>query len=304
MKKTLCKTKAKLQVAALSAMLAFTLTAALPAEPASAATTAQTATTTTLAAPTGLQTVARDDDELTLAWDSVAGATGYEVYRLSASGEWILAEKTQNTHAEIEDLLSASIYKFKVRAIKDTQAGEFSKVFTTATSPEEVDELRVSSKTKTAVTLSWNKVNRADKYQVYRYNSNTGSWKRLITTTKTSYKATGLSSGTYYKFKVRAVNEALGYKYYGDFEDIKVKTKSNGTVSSSGYIGKAKAKQIALNKAGVSTANAEFVKANLDYDDGVRIYDIEFYAGDYEYEFEINARTGKIYDYDKDYRWD
>ena len=43
---------------------------------------------------------------------------------------------------------------------------------------------------------------------------------------------------------------------------------------------------------------------SLDYDDSVRIYDVEFYAGDYEYEFEINARTGAIYDYDKDYRWD
>ena len=304
MKKTLWKNKTKLQVAALSAMLAFTLTAALPAELASAATTAQTVATTALAAPTGLATVARDDDELTLAWNSVSGAESYEVYQYSSSGEWVLTEKTQNTHAEIEDLLSASTYKFKVRAIKDTKVGEFSKVFTTATSPSDVDELRASSKTKNSITLSWNKVNRADKYQVYRYNSNTGSWKRLITTTKTSYKVTGLSAGTYYKFKVRAVNEALGYKYYSDFEDIKIKTKSAGQTSSSGYIGESKAKQIALEKAGVSASNAEFVKAYLDYDDGVRIYDIEFYAGDYEYEFEINARTGKIYDYDKDYRWD
>ncbi len=303
MKKTLWKNKINLQATAFSIMLVLLLTVAFPAELALAATT-QAVTTTGISAPTGLQTVARDDDELTLAWDSVAGADGYEIYRYSSSGTWILAKKTQQTHEEIEDLLSASTYKFKVRAVQGTQAGAFSKVFTTATSPSDVDELRASAKTKTSITLSWNKVNRADKYQVYRYNSNTGSWKRLITTTKTSYTVTGLSSGAYYKFKVRAVNEALGYKYYGDFEDIKVKTKSAGTSSSSGDIGKTKAKQIALNKAGVSASNAEFIKAYLDYDDGVRIYDIEFYAGDYEYEFEINARTGKIYDYDKEYRWD
>ncbi len=303
MKKTLWKNKTNLQAVAFSIMLALLLTVAFPAELALAATT-QAVTTTAISAPTGLQTVARDDDELTLAWDSVAGADGYEIYQYSSSGTWILAKKTQQTHGEIEDLLSASTYKFKVRAVQGTRTGEFSKVFTTATSPSDVDELRASAKTKTSITLSWNKVNRADKYQVYRYNSNTGSWKRLITTMKTSYTVTGLSSGTYYKFKVRAVNEALGYKYYGDFEDIKVKTKSAGTSSASGYIGKAKAKQIALNKAGVSASDAEFVKAYLAYDDGVRIYDIEFCAGDYEYEFEINARTGKIYDYDKEYRWD
>ena len=304
MKKTLWKNKRNLQVAALAIMLAFTLTAALPVELASAAITTQAVTTAALAAPTGLQTVARDDDELILAWDSVPGAESYEIYQYSSSGEWILTKKTQQTHGEIEDLLSASTYKFKVRAVQGAKNGEFSKVFTTATSPGDIDELRASSKTKNSITLSWNKVNRAEKYQVFRYNSNTGSWKRLITTTKTSYKVTGLSSGTYYKFKVRAVNEALGYKYYGDFENIKVKTKSAGEASSSGYIGKSKARQIALDKAGVSASNAEFVRIELDYDDGVRIYNVEFYAGDYEYEFEINARTGKIYDYDKDYRWD
>ena len=79
---------------------------------------------------------------------------------------------------------------------------------------------------------------------------------------------------------------------------------ASGTSTSSGYIGTAKAKKIALEYAGVSASKADFIKVSLDYDDGVRIYDVEFYAGDYEYEFEINARTGAIYDYDKDYRWD
>ena len=259
-----------------------------------------------LTAPTGLRTVDIDDDELTVAWNSVSGADEYEVYRYeSASGAWILAEESDDNHAELDDLLSAATYKLKVRAVSDDQKGEFSKVFTTSTAPKEVNNLRASSKTKTSVTLNWNKVKRADKYQVYKYNSNTGRWKRLITTSKTSYKVTGLSSGTYYKFKVRAVTEALGYKYYGDFEDIKVKTKSaSGSSADSGNTGLAKAKKIALDRAGVSASNAHFVKTELDYDDGVRIYEIEFYAGDYEYEFEINARTGAIYDYDKDYRWD
>ena len=84
-----------------------------------------------------------------------------------------------------------------------------------------------------------------------------------------------------------------------------MKTASGSSSSaSSGYIGETRAKQIALNKAGVSSSKAEFTRVKLDYDDGIRVYDVEFYAGDYEYEVEINARTGVVYDYDKDFRWD
>ena len=137
------------------------------------------------------------------------------------------------------------------------------------------------------------------------YNKVTGEWNRLITTSKTSYTVKGLSAGTTYRFKVRPYREALGYKYYGDFEDISVKTViSSSSSTSSGYIGKAKAKQIALEKAGVSASKAEFTRVELDYDDGIRVYDVEFYAGDFEYELEINARTGAVRDYDKDFRWD
>lgn len=67
--------------------------------------------------------------------------------------------------------------------------------------------------------------------------------------------------------------------------------------SSSDVIGVEAAKKIALNHAGVS--NASFREAKLDSDDGVRIYEIEFVAGDSSYEYEINAYTGNIIDWER-----
>lgn len=271
---------------------------------------ADAAAAASLAAPDGIKTVERDDDEITLKWNEVKGASGYEIYRYSATyDKWIEVERTSNTYDEVDNLLSASVYTFKVRAFTQDASGkyiysDFSAPFKTATSPKDVNNLRVSSKTKTSVTLKWNAVKRADKYQVYRYEKSTGEWKRLITTSKTSYTASGLSSGTSYKFKVRPYREALGYKYYGDFEDITVKTVSSTSSSDSQYIGKARAKQIALDKAGVSASKADFRYVKLDSDDGVKVYEVKFYAGDFEYEVEINARTGAVRDYDKDFRWD
>ena len=271
---------------------------------------ADAAAAASLAAPSGIKTVERDDDEITLKWNEVKGASGYEIYRYSATyDKWIEVERTSNTYDEVDNLLSASVYTFKVRAFAQDASGkyiysDFSAPFKTATSPKDVNNLRVSSKTKTSVTLKWNAVKRADKYQVYRYEKSTGEWKRLITTSKTSYTASGLSSGTSYKFKVRPYREALGYKYYGDFEDITVKTVSSTSSSDSQYIGKARAKQIALDKAGVSASKADFRYVKRDSDDGVKVYEVKFYAGDFEYEVEINARTGAVRDYDKDFRWD
>ena len=59
-----------------------------------------------------------------------------------------------------------------------------------------------------------------------------------------------------------------------------------------------KAKQIALADAGVKAADAKFIKAKADYDDGRKVFDIEFIAGSKEYEYEINASSGKIIEKD------
>ena len=64
------------------------------------------------------------------------------------------------------------------------------------------------------------------------------------------------------------------------------------------YIGVERAKAIALRDAGVS--GVTFVKAKLDYDDGVRVYDVEFYKGNVEYDYEIDAVTGRIREKDLD----
>ena len=63
-----------------------------------------------------------------------------------------------------------------------------------------------------------------------------------------------------------------------------------------------KAKEIALNHAGVKAADAIFVKAGLDWDDGRTEYEVEFYAGNTEYDYSIDATTGAIRSYDHD--WD
>ena len=59
-------------------------------------------------------------------------------------------------------------------------------------------------------------------------------------------------------------------------------------------------REIALQHAGVSASNAVFVKAEREYDDGRLTYDVDFYAGNKEYDYEILAADGTILSYDAD----
>ena len=74
-----------------------------------------------------------------------------------------------------------------------------------------------------------------------------------------------------------------------------------GASSASGnYISADRAKQIALNDAGVKEANAVFLRANLDWDDGRMKYEVEFYSGTTEYDYDIDAVTGAILSSDRE----
>ena len=64
--------------------------------------------------------------------------------------------------------------------------------------------------------------------------------------------------------------------------------------SGSADIGHAKAKSIALNHAGVSESKAYDMDIELDDEDGMFIYEVEFKSGGMEYSYEINAATGAI----------
>lgn len=64
--------------------------------------------------------------------------------------------------------------------------------------------------------------------------------------------------------------------------------------SGDGQISLDTAKNTALADAGLSSSDVTFTKEKLDYEDGVAVYEIEFYTSTHEYEYEINATTGSI----------
>ena len=73
---------------------------------------------------------------------------------------------------------------------------------------------------------------------------------------------------------------------------------SASSAADNKYISVDRAKQIALQDAGLEEEEVIFTAAKFEDDDGRKEYDIEFYCGSLEYEYEIDAMTGRILDSD------
>ena len=64
------------------------------------------------------------------------------------------------------------------------------------------------------------------------------------------------------------------------------------------------AENIALAYAGFTADQVSRLRSEYEVDDGIPQYDVSFYEGDWEYEFEISAKDGQVLSYDKDHKYD
>ncbi len=70
--------------------------------------------------------------------------------------------------------------------------------------------------------------------------------------------------------------------------------------SGAGDIGEARAWEIAYAHAGVTAESAAGCQWERDYDDGILVYELEFFSGGYEYDYEISAADGSIVKFEKE----
>ena len=74
-----------------------------------------------------------------------------------------------------------------------------------------------------------------------------------------------------------------------------------GAASEKGYIGEEQAKTLALERAGVTASEVLFCKVELDTHNGTMVYDVEFTTDSYEFDCDVNAKTGEIVKFEKEY---
>jgi len=138
---------------------------------------------------------------LKLAWSSVTGAKGYEVYN-TVTKKWTNV-KTNKT-LTVKNLKPGTKYGFIVRAYSGSYDGTKTATRNYITTPAKVSDVKVTSVTDKTITFSWSKATGATGYQPAIYDYATKKWTNIAATTKTSVTVNKLSGAKKYAVRVRA----------------------------------------------------------------------------------------------------
>lgn len=100
----------------------------------------------------------------------------------------------------------------------------------------------------------------------------------------------------------QSINKNVESNNISKEETVNENSNSNTSLSENitSLISEEKAKEIALNHSNLTSDQVTFGKTELDFDDGIQKYDIEFYYNNKEYSYEIDANTGDILTYEQD----
>ena len=151
--------------------------------------------------------VANASNGVKISYSAVDGAERYKIYR-KAEGEtsWKLFGTTTALSAVDKTVVSGVKYTYTVRGIKGSEQGRYDQ---TGVSVLYLAQPVVRAENKiSGINVTWNKINGAESYYVYRKANGAKSWTRVATVKadKLNYADTKVSDGVNYVYTVRAVS--------------------------------------------------------------------------------------------------
>ena len=159
-------------------------------------------------APTKVENVVAEDTNyktITLTWDASETATAYDVYRKAYDSEEFKLYKTvEDTTVAVTGVMTGKEYAFYVVAKNEVGEAEASATVVKATTLHGKVTLDIDQVSTSTFKLSWNKIDGATRYIVYR-KRNDDKMKKVLTlgADKLEYTTAEMPNGEY-EFQVRA----------------------------------------------------------------------------------------------------
>lgn len=149
---------------------------------------------------------AQDTTTMNVSWNSVSGATKYEVYRRLAGESYADTPTYTTTSTSLVDknLKAGTRYWYRVYAVNSSQKSPKPNGIMCYTYPEQ-PVVNVETVGMTSLKAAWNSVKNASYYTLNIRKSGDDAYETVTTTESTSYVVGNLEAGTTYYFRVYAV---------------------------------------------------------------------------------------------------
>lgn len=178
-------------------------------------------TTCTLPANISKISASARGTSVTISWNKVSKATDYVVEH-NVNGTWKQVGTTSSLSYKVNGITQNGVNKFRVKARRNYSGVYYNGGYTYVNAevtdiPSTVTGIRSTSNTSTSNTITWNASTKAEGYEIYQWIGTTDSYKLIGTTTSTKFTNSKKSSGTMYKYKVRAFNNVDGQRIEGAY---------------------------------------------------------------------------------------
>lgn len=178
-------------------------------------------TTCTLPANISKISASARGTSVTISWDKVSKATDYIVEH-NVNGAWKQVGTTSSLSYKVNGITQNGVNKFRVKARRNYSGVYYNGGYTYVNAevtdiPSTVTGIRSTSNTSTSNTITWNASKKAEGYEIYQWIGTNDSYKLIGTTTSTKFTNSKKSSGTMYRYKVRAFNIVDGQRIEGAY---------------------------------------------------------------------------------------
>ena len=220
----------------------------------------------TLAKVTSVKLGGRAADALRINWTKNTSADGY-IVEMYQGNKWVRVAKITNngtTTFRKAGLSASTVYKFRVKAYKMSGKtavyGAYSATVAASTNPSVMTGAKLGGRAADALRINWSKNANADGYIVEMYQGN--KWVRVAKITSnatTTYRASGLSASTVYKFRVRAYKMSGSTALYGNYSAT-VAARTNPSVIKGAKLGGRAADALRINWSKNASADGYIVE--------------------------------------------
>lgn len=172
-----------------------------------------TGSSSVLSSPDNLSAEFRGSSEINLDWDPVSNTSSYYVYRATSySGTYTKIATVTTSYYYDTNVSDDTTYYYKVQAHNSSGTSAYSSRVSATTdsgvSLAAPTNLSAETLSSSSIDLSWDAVDDATSYYVYRATSSTGTYSKIATLYNEYYTNTGLTSGRTYYYKIQAHNSS------------------------------------------------------------------------------------------------